>query len=596
SPLHISPHKNTRIYFCANRVFRSEDRGDSWAPVSGDLSRQIDRDTLPVFGKLQPPEAVFKHGSTSFYGNITAFAESPKKEGLLVAGTDDGLIQVTTDGGKNWAKADKFPGVPDMTFVARVVPSQHDSDTLYVAFDNHKNADFAPYLLKSADAGKTWTSIVGDLPARGSVLAFAEDHVNPKLLFCGTEFALYFTVDGGGKWHRLKSGLPTIAVKDLAIQRAMNDLVVATFGRGFYVLDDYSPLREASSETFEKQATIFPIRDAFQYPTRDQYGGRAKASRGETFYTADNPAYGATIAYHLKEALPTKKQKRREAAKGPNPKYPNLADQRAEAEEEEPAVLLTISDAEGTPVRILTGPTAAGVHRVTWDLRIPGASFTAPVSRRQEVDEDAPAFVASGPQVVPGKYRVTLSKRVEGNVTELARPVDLTVKYVGPQPLPAEEATALAEFQKQAIRLQRDLNAATGLAGELTGRLDQIKVALDQTPEAPAGAREKVRRLIARHRETVRTLSGDVFLQGRWENAPTSVRERVSAAADATRQLVDRPTGTQREQFKIARELIDRESASLRRTVETDVKELEQLLDKLGAPWTPGRLPPAKPK
>ncbi|MBO0699783.1 MAG: hypothetical protein J2P46_15405, partial [Zavarzinella sp.] len=261
SPLLVSPHQNTRLYFCANRVYRSDDRGDSWKSVSGDLSRQIDRDTLPVFGKIQPPEAVFKHGSTSFYGNITAFAESPKKEGVLYAGTDDGLIQVTTDGGKDWTKADKFPGVPDMTFVARVVASQHDSDTVYAAFDNHKNADFAPYLLKSTDAGKSWTSIAGDLPARGSVLAFAEDHVNPKLLFCGTEFGLYFTVDGGQKWHRLKSGLPTVAVKDLGIQRAMNDLVVATFGRGFYVFDDYSPLREATSETFEKPATIFPVRD-----------------------------------------------------------------------------------------------------------------------------------------------------------------------------------------------------------------------------------------------------------------------------------------------------------------------------------------------
>ncbi|MBO0696854.1 MAG: hypothetical protein J2P46_00530, partial [Zavarzinella sp.] len=332
------------------------------------------------------------------------------------------------------------------------------------------------------------------------------------------------------------------------------------------------------------------------YPTRDQYGGRGKASLGETFYSADNPPYGATITYHLKEALPTKKAKRKEAAKGPNPKYPSLDEQRAEAEEEEPAVLLTISDADGTPIRVLTGPTAAGVHRVTWDLRLLGASFATPVSRRQEVDEDSPAFVASGPQVVPGKYQVTLSKRVEGKVTQLAGPVDVTVKYVGPQPLPAEDVAALAEFQKQAIRLQRDLNAATGLAGELTGRLDQIKTALDLTPNAPADAREKVRQLIARHREAVRHLSGDPFLQGRWENAPMSIRERVMTAVDATRQLVDRPTGTQREELKLARAELDREAARLRQTADQDVKELERLLDKLGAPWTPGRLPAVKEK
>src|SRR4051812_7922108 len=453
SPLLVSPHKNSRLYFCANKVFRSEDRGDSWTAISGDLSRQLDRNKLPVFGKVQPPEAVFKHGSTSFYGNITAFTESPKQEGRLYVGTDDGLIQTTGDGGKTWTKVDKFPGVPDTTFVARVIASQHDADTVYAAFDNHKNADFAPYLLKSTDAGKTWTSIVGDLPARGSVLALAEDHVDPKLLFCGTEFGLYVTLDGGGKWHRLKGGLPTVAVKDLVIQRPMNDLVVATFGRGFYVLDDYSPLRAATPETFEKPATIFPIRDGFLYMPRDQYGGRGKASLGETFHTADNPAFGVTITYHLKEALPTRKQKRKEAAKGPNPAYPSLDELRAEAEEEEPAVLLTIADADGTPVQTVTGPPAAGVHRVTWDLRLPGVTLARPATVR-EADEDAPSPGGSGPYAVPGKYQVTLSKRVGGAVTKLAGPVEFTVRYVGAQPLPADDLKELAAFQRDVIRLQ----------------------------------------------------------------------------------------------------------------------------------------------
>ncbi len=382
SPVFVSPHQHTRIYFCANRVFRSDDRGDSWTPISGDLSRQLDRDKLPVFGKTQPPEAVFKHGSTSFFGNITTFAESPKQEGRLYAGTDDGLIQTTSDGGKNWTKIAKFSGVPNMTYVARVVPSLHDADTVYAAFDNHKNADFAPYLLKSTDAGKTWTSIAGDLPARGSVLALVEDHIDPKLLFCGTEFGLYFTLDGGSKWHRLKNGLPTIAVRDLGIQRSMNDLVVATFGRGFYVLDDYSALRQASPSSFEKPVAIFPIRDGLLYMPRDQFGGRGKASRGESFYTADNPPFGVHFTYFLKDALPTKKQKRKEAAKGPNPVYPSLAELRAEVEEEEPAILLTIADAEGTPVQIVTGSSGQGVHRITWDLRLPGADLPRPSVRR----------------------------------------------------------------------------------------------------------------------------------------------------------------------------------------------------------------------
>src|SRR5262249_29607093 len=197
SPLLLSPHASTRLYFAANKVFRSDDRGDSWKPISGDLTRQLDRNQLPVMGRLWPPDAVAKHVSTSFYGNVTTLSESPRKEGLLYAGTDDGLIQVTENGGGAWRKLDTFPGVPERTYVSRVVASSPDADTVYVAFDNHKMADFAPYLLKSTDAGKTWTSIRGDLPMRGQVLAFAEDHVKPNLLFAGTEFGLYFSVDGG---------------------------------------------------------------------------------------------------------------------------------------------------------------------------------------------------------------------------------------------------------------------------------------------------------------------------------------------------------------------------------------------------------------
>ena len=161
-----------------------------------------------------------------------------------MSGTDDGLIQVTRDGGASWTKYEKFPGVPDMTYVSRLAASNHDANTVYAAFDNHKNEDFKPYLLKSTDAGKTWTSIAGNLPENGPVLAFAEDPVNANLLFAGTEFGAFFTIDGGAHWVRLKGGLPTIAVRDMVIQAREGDLVIATFGRGFYVLDDISPLRQ----------------------------------------------------------------------------------------------------------------------------------------------------------------------------------------------------------------------------------------------------------------------------------------------------------------------------------------------------------------
>jgi photosystem II stability/assembly factor-like uncharacterized protein len=243
SPFIISPHSHTRLYFAADRLFRSDDRGDSWRPISGQLSRGLDRNKLPVMGKIWGPDAVAKHQSTDPFGNSSALAESPKKDGLIYVGTDDGLIQVTEDAGKNWRKVERFPGVPDMTYVSRISASQHDLNTVYAAFENHKRSDFAPYLLKSTDRGGSWISIKGNLPANHPVLAFAEDHVNPNLLFVGTEFGVFFTIDGGQKWVQLKGGMPTISVRDLAIQKRENDLVVGTFGRSVYILDDYTPLR-----------------------------------------------------------------------------------------------------------------------------------------------------------------------------------------------------------------------------------------------------------------------------------------------------------------------------------------------------------------
>jgi photosystem II stability/assembly factor-like uncharacterized protein len=588
APIVISPHSHTRLYFAANKLFRSDDRGDSWTAVSGDLTRQLNRDKLPVMGKIQPPDAVSKHVSTSYFGNITALAESPKKEGLIYVGTDDGLIQVTEDGGKAWRKIDLFPGVPEGSYVARLLASQHEEGTVYAVFDNHKNADFAPYLLRSADAGKSWTKIVGDLPPRGSTKSLAEDHVNPKLLFAGTEFGLYFTIDGGQKWHRLKSGLPTISVKDLCIQKPMNDLLVGTFGRGFYVLDDYSPLRAATPEALEKPAAIFPIRDGFLYMPTSQFGGTGKAFLGEAFYEADNPPFGPMIAYHMKEALPTLKKKRQDALKKDPAAYPTLDQLRAEVEEEDPAIVLTIRDADGTPVREFNGPTTAGVHRVSWDLRLPSINLARP---RNPDDDDFFGFSPAGPYVAPGKYTVSVSKRVDGVVTKLADPVEFQVKYVGPAPLPAEELKQLIEFQKQLIKLQRDLTAAQGTAGDVTTRLAAMKNALDQTPAAPAESRERIRKLIAEQRETVRKLNGDSALRARNENTPMSIAERVSVAGGAARTIVAKATGTQREQYAIARKELDEVSATLRKRVETDLKEMEVLLEKLGAPWTPGRLP-----
>lgn len=587
SPLIISPHLNTRLYFAANKLFRSDDRGDSWKAVSGDLTRQIDRDKLKVFGKIQQPEAVSKHVSTSLYGNITALAESPKKEGLLYVGTDDGLIQVSEDGGINWRKVDKFPGIPDSTYVARLFASQHDAGTIYAAFDNHKMGDFAPYLMKSVDMGKSWSSVAGNLPGRGSVLAFVEDYMDARLLFVGTEFGLYFSQNGGQQWHRLKNGLPTIAVRDLCIQQPMNDLVVGTFGRGIYILDDLSPLRTPASE-FDKPAALLPVRDGFLYMPTSQYGGRGKAFLGEEPYAAENPAFGVTFTYFLKDAPKSQKALRKEKAKKDETFYPKLEELRAEEEEETASLVLTIMDKDGKVLRRINAPATAGLSRTTWDMRLPAANL----SRRSAASDEEELFgpTPGGPLVHSGNYQVSLSLRSGGTVENLAGPTRFNVRPIGEMHLPAEDLQQLAIFQEQVIKLQRELAAVQGLASETTTKLDAMKTALEQAPNATLESRLTVRQLQDAHRKALRQLNGDSFLRSRNENSPVSIAERVGTAAGATRTILSKPTTTEREQFAIAQKELDAIGKEIRGRLQKEIKELEQYLDQIGAPWTPGRM------
>lgn len=597
SPLVISPHNPARLYFAGNILFRSDDRGNSWEAVSPDLTRRIDRNKLAVMGKMWGPDAVFKHSSTSMYGNCVALAESPKKEGLIYVGTDDGLIQVTEDGGKTWRKSEKFTGVPPNTYVSKLVASQHDANAVYACFDNHKNGDFAPYVLRSTDRGQTWSTIAGDLPVRGTVYCLAEDHVDPNLLFVGTEFALHVTTDGGKKWQRIKNGLPTIQVKDLCIQRKMNDLVIGTFGRGIFIIDDYSPLRSVNETS--QPAKLFSIRDAILFVPNAQYGGAGKAFLGASFYTADNPPYGATFTYFLKEGLKTRKQKRKEAEKaaekaGMPPPYPSPEELRLEAEEEAPSVFLVVSDEEGNVVRSVFGATGEGMHRVTWDLRDPAATLPtgAPSRGGDDDDEESPRRRGgNGPLVAPGKYSARLYQRVEGKVTELAGPIEFNVVLdtLG-NPDPAAVAEQVA-FHRQVLKLSRAVTGATNVANELATRLDSIRRALDQAPRADEAAKTKVRAMIDANRGILRALRGDTVLAARNENVPTSISERAGYAGRASGQSLGKPTGTQKDQYSIAAKEFAGELAKLKQLADEDLPTLEKKLDAFGAPWTPGRLP-----
>ena len=600
TPFIISPHSHTRLYFAGHKLFKSDNGGEDWTAISGDLTRRLDRNALPVMGKVWGPDAVAKNQSTALYGNGSAISESPKKAGLIYVGTDDGLIQITEDDGKNWRKIDKIAGIPEGSYVTRVLASRHNENTVYALFNNHQNGDFKPYIVKSTDKGRTWTAITANLPTRGSLYAIAEDGVDPNLLFIGTEFGLYFSQDGGGRWTQLKGGLPTIAVRDIAIQRSENDLVLATFGRGFYVLDDYSPLRTAKRETLQQTASmLFPVKDALMY---NRSNSSFSGSQGGSFYTAPNPAYGATFTYYLKEAPKTLKQKRqdaeRRAEREKQPiKYPSMEELRAETEEVPPAVIFTIADSEGKIVRRMTAPAGAGLQRATWDMRYTPPSLPnqpqggGPGGQGGPPPEGGGGFGFGGPQgplVMPGKYSVTMALRVNGVTTPVAGSQTFDVTVEGREKMSAADLATLSDFQRKVSALQRASGAAVAAANEAKTRIGLLKRSAAEAPVDNAN-------LVAQAESLGNEIDSIInALRGGRENSdipPPTINERIGYVAERIRLSTVRPSQTQTQQYELANSEFQPVLARLRKLVDADIPSLEKALEAAGAPLVPGQLP-----
>jgi photosystem II stability/assembly factor-like uncharacterized protein len=602
SALIVSPHQSKRLYFGAQYLFRSDDRGDTWKPVSADLTRHLNRNTLPVMGRVWGIDAVAKNASTSFYGNIVSLAESPLKEGLIYAGTDDGLVQVTEDGGQNWRKVDKFPGVPDLTYVSSLAASAHDANTVYAAFDNHKRGDFKPYLLVSTDRGATWKSIAANIPATYTTYSIVEDHVDPKLLFAGTEFGIFFSQNGGTSWIQLKGGMPTIAVRDLWIQKRRNDLVAGTFGRGVYILDDYRPLRTMNATIAGAEGTLFAPREAELYVERTPYGLPGPAFQGASFFTAPNPPFGAVFTYHLKSELKTLKKQRwaeeakiekdggNEPAKTPQQPvtipYPTFEQLRAEQRELDPAIVLIVSDDDGNVIRRVTGPVTAGFHRVAWDLRYPPPS---PIDLNAEEPDQFDTPI-QGPLAAPGTYSVRLAKRIDGVETALGSPQTFTVVPLYLSSMNDGDRAKTLEFQKRASRLQKAIMGAARANDEALTRIQHIRRALDQIDGPDPKLVARVNAIDQTLRDIDETFNGDPTLRAVNEPAPPSLFDRITTAVNGFTTTAP-PTNTHREALTIAEQQFVPLLARLKQAVEVDLAGIEKELNAAGAPWTPGRVP-----
>jgi photosystem II stability/assembly factor-like uncharacterized protein len=594
APVMISPFSHTRLYFGAQRLFRSDDRGNTWRPVSPDLTRQIDRNTLKLMGKVWGVDAVGKNTSTSLYGTIVYVAESPIKEGQLWVGTDDGLMQVSEDGGGTWRAISSLPGVPDTTFVSRVTPSAFDVNTVYAAFDNHKAGDYKPYIAKSTDLGRTWKLITGGLPDRGSVYVVIEDQKDANLLFAGTEFGLFFSNNGGERWTRLRGGLPTIMVRDLTIQKREDDLVVATFGRGFYILDDLSSLRALTPRVLAGNAGLLPVKRVPMFvessPDPNWQGAR--------FYTGSNPPSGAVFTYYLKESLRTRKEQRQQAERaadrrGEDVFYPPWDSLKAEDLEEAPAVILTVTDPEGRVVRRITGATSAGTHRVTWDLRYPASTPVTASSGRGGGFGGGGGFGfggGAGPFVVPGSYTVSLATRVDGVETALGQAQKFDVYLLDGDQSP--RSPAVLAFQEKAAALQRAALGANAAAGEAMSRVQLLKRALQETPAAPAQLSADLAAVEDSLRAIQEAMNGDQTAARRQESTPPSLAERLRAfTGGAWSGSLSEVTATQQRQYDVVAAAFGAILERLRRTVEGDLKRVEDAAEAAGAPWTSGRIP-----
>lgn len=569
SPILISPHNPKRIYFGSKKLHRSDDRGDSWTTISPDLSKGLDRWKLPVMGRVWGIDAGFDLLAMSAYGNITSVSESPVVEGLLYVGTDDGLIQISEDAGKTWRKVERFFDVPEGAFVNDVKADRHDANTVYACMDHHKTGDFKPYVIKSTDRGRTWTKISNNLPDRHLVWRIEQDHVKPNLLFLGTEFGVFCSLDSGAKWHKFSSGMPTIPVRDLAIQKRENDLVCATFGRGFYVLDNYAALRDLEQSVLEKPAHLFTSRRSWWYRQADKLGGR-KGFQGDSFFASDNPTFGAVFTVHFKDSFKSLKSIRKKAeekAKKENKDatVPTLEELEKEANELSPSRYIQITDASDAFVARVTLPNEKGLHRVAWDFRkapIPGSPFRAI------------AF--------PGKYKAIVMEWDGKEAKKLSESITFDTEPLQTPTLPPVDRKDVEEFQKALVTQQNRLTSASRKLARAEKILEEANTVVNTSLPDPVQLLSEIRTLELEKTKFEKMMFGSPILNERFiEHVPTA-SERLNGIIFGAIGSTHGPTKTHREQLEIVKNELNDLIPKIDQFAVEKINSLKQKLESMG--------------
>lgn len=589
SPILISPHNHERLYFGSQRLWRSDDQGDSWTPISEDLTTNTNRYELTMTDRVWSVDDLYDNGAMSKYATLTSISESPQVEGLLYTGSDDGLIHVSEDGGQTWRKAGALAGVSERSFINDIEASSHDANTVFAVADAHKFGDYSPYLFKSSDRGGSWQSIAGDLPAGTIVWVIKQDHEDENLLFIGTEYGIYFSYNQGTNWVKLDAGVPTIPFRDIELHPRDNDLVGATFGRGFYVLDDYTSLRAISDAVTAEANTLFAVRDAWWYVPLVPMQAKGMPTLGSTNFVGENPPFGAVFTYYIKDLPQTAKKGRQATEKtlreeGASIPFPGWDALQAEAIEQKPQVLFLVRDEQGSPIRWLEGKSHKGLHRTSWDLRFPAPN---PINLTKPAFNPPWAGEPEGPMVAPGAYTVELFVEHNGSLMSQGEPQSFTVKPI-PSLNKQTDYEAIAAFQQQTSKLMRDISSAGQQLGEAGERLRYISAALKQTSQAGASHFATWSQLNEQLSKLRMRLSGNRIRQRLDESTSPSIGGRVREVAYSHWRTSQAPTQTFKQNIEIASQEFGELQDELK-TFFQDLAAFEVVLEAAGAPYTRGR-------
>ena len=592
APLAVSKHKSGRLYFAANKVFKSDDYGNSWDVISNDLSRKINRNELKVYDRVLSMDAVAKNGSTSPYGTIVSLSESPIDPNLIAVGTDDGLIQISKNGGQSWFKVDNISGVPENSYTNSIYLSKHDINVMYVAFNHHKYGDFQPYIYKTSNLGDTWKSISNNLPERGSVYSIEEDHIDKDLIFCGTEFGVYFSPNAGQRWRALDNGLPTIAVRDIAIQERENDLILGTFGRGFYILDDYSSLRSIENSLKESESSIFSIRDALMWEKSMPLGLPGKAFQGDNFYSATNLDPVAMITYYHNKDFQSLKSKRQKLEKklienNKDVSYPTYDDLDKETNEFKSKLVFIIKNSEGLVVKKVFRTPKKGVQRFEWDLRYEEKS---PISFANTSFYNPFAGISEGTLVNPGTYTVEMDLFDGISSINISKPTSFSVISLESSSMPALNRTEKVNFQRAVSMLEGKMLESANILSEAKSKIKYFKEAI-KIVEAPLGELSVLIKSVENKIKDISTRFYGNTIKSKLdiEQIPTAY-SRLTSILYEQKYSTSAPTNTHIESFEIANEEFTTIYIEVKNLVKIDIKDIENKLKIIEAPHTPGRL------